>query len=92
MRTANNTEIDMKGRCSMGQKMLASIVFRMALAECFGSNCCFLALDEPTSNLDRKHIKSIIPLIINSISRLIKFINRINVTTSTTNLVSYYHS
>lgn len=39
--------------------MLASIVFRMALAECFGSNCCFLALDEPTSNLDRKHIKSI---------------------------------
>lgn len=51
--------------------MLASIVFRMALAECFGSNCCFLALDEPTSNLDRKHIKSKIYLLITcSISRL----------------------
>lgn len=37
--------------------MLASIVFRMALAESFGSNCGILALDEPTSNLDREHIK-----------------------------------
>lgn len=42
----------------MGQKVLASIVIRMALAECFGSNCGVLALDEPTSNLDRSHIES----------------------------------
>ncbi|CAD8161173.1 unnamed protein product [Paramecium octaurelia] len=71
MRTMNNTEIDMKGRCSMGQKMLASIVFRMALAECFGSNCCFLALDEPTSNLDRKHIKTLAEQL-NSLIELMK--------------------
>ena len=33
--------------------MLASIVFRLALSESFGNNCGVLALDEPTSNLDK---------------------------------------
>ena len=32
-----DTEMDMRGRCSAGQKVLASIVIRLALAECFGS-------------------------------------------------------
>eukprot|EP00828_Plagiopyla_frontata_P017812 TRINITY_DN22991_c0_g1_i1.p2 TRINITY_DN22991_c0_g1~~TRINITY_DN22991_c0_g1_i1.p2 ORF type:complete len:110 (+),score=17.54 TRINITY_DN22991_c0_g1_i1:385-714(+) len=49
----------MKGRCSMGQKVLASIIIRLALAEVFGINCGILALDEPTTNLDRNHIKKL---------------------------------
>ncbi len=35
----SNAEMDMRGRCSAGQKVLASIVIRLALAECFGVNC-----------------------------------------------------
>lgn len=45
-------ELDMKGRCSAGQKVLASLVIRLALAETFCLNCGILALDEPTTNLD----------------------------------------
>eukprot|EP00949_MAST-11_sp_MAST-11-sp1_P004643 g4643.t1 len=44
--------IPMRGRCSAGQKVLASIVVRLALAETFCINCGLLALDEPTTNLD----------------------------------------
>ena len=47
----------MRGRCSAGQKVLASLVVRLALAETFCHNCCVLALDEPTSNLDERNIK-----------------------------------
>ena len=42
----------MRGRCSAGQKVLASLVIRLALAETFCLNCGILALDEPTTNLD----------------------------------------
>jgi len=48
----NGREIDMKGRCSMGQKVLASLLIRLALAEAFSVRCGMLALDEPTTNLD----------------------------------------
>ena len=44
--------LDMRGRCSAGQKVLASIVIRLALAETFCLSCGVLALDEPTTNLD----------------------------------------
>ncbi|RYH29595.1 hypothetical protein EON65_07970 [archaeon] len=44
--------LDMRGRCSAGQKVLASIVIRLALAETFCLDCGMLALDEPTTNLD----------------------------------------
>lgn len=44
--------LDMRGRCSAGQRILASIVIRLALAETFCLNCGILALDEPTTNLD----------------------------------------
>jgi DNA repair protein RAD50 len=50
--TKGSTEIDMRGRCSAGQRVLASIVIRLALAESFGINCGCIALDEPTVNLD----------------------------------------
>lgn len=49
-------EIDMRGRCSMGQKVLASVVIRLVLAEFFEGRCSILALDEPTTNLDVEHI------------------------------------
>lgn len=54
-----DTEMDMRGRCSAGQKVLASIIIRLALAESFGINCGLIALDEPTTNLDSDNIKSL---------------------------------
>ncbi|GAB1599065.1 DNA repair protein RAD50-like [Argonauta hians] len=51
--------IDMRGRCSAGQKVLASIIIRLALAETFCLNCGVLSLDEPTTNLDEDNIKSL---------------------------------
>ena len=53
------TALDMRGRCSAGQKVLASIIIRLALAETFGLQCGILALDEPTTNLDRDNIESL---------------------------------
>ena len=50
--TKGDTRLDMRGRCSAGQKVLASLVIRLALAESFCINCGILALDEPTTNLD----------------------------------------
>ena len=54
-----DADMDMRGRCSAGQKVLASIIIRLALAECFGVNCGIIALDEPTTNLDRDNIRSL---------------------------------
>ncbi|KAA8894161.1 AAA domain-containing protein [Sphaerosporella brunnea] len=54
-----DAEMDMRGRCSAGQKVLASIIIRLALAECFGVNCGLIALDEPTTNLDQDNIRSL---------------------------------
>ncbi|RYP44828.1 hypothetical protein DL768_008760 [Monosporascus sp. mg162] len=54
-----DTEMDMRGRCSAGQKVLASIIIRLALAESFGVGCGLIALDEPTTNLDRDNIRSL---------------------------------
>ncbi|KAK4876666.1 hypothetical protein RN001_009172 [Aquatica leii] len=55
----SDVEIEMRGRCSAGQKVLACLVIRMALAETFSKNCGILALDEPTTNLDRSNIHSL---------------------------------
>ncbi|KAF4529488.1 hypothetical protein B566_EDAN018508 [Ephemera danica] len=55
-----DTELDMRGRCSAGQKTLASLVIRIALAETFSANCGILALDEPTTNLDHNNIDSLL--------------------------------
>jgi len=52
-------EINMRGRCSSGQKVLASLIIRLALAESFCINCGILALDEPTTNLDQANIESL---------------------------------
>lgn len=55
----DKTEMDMRGRCSAGQKVLACIIIRLALAESFGVNCGILALDEPTTNLDKENIEAL---------------------------------
>ncbi|MCJ1350207.1 MAG: DNA repair protein rad50 [Icmadophila ericetorum] len=54
-----DAEMDMRGRCSAGQRVLACIIIRLALAECFGTNCGLIALDEPTTNLDRDNIHAL---------------------------------
>ena len=56
---AQNGELDIRGRCSAGQKILASIIIRLALAETFCNNCGILCLDEPTTNLDDDNSRSL---------------------------------
>lgn len=63
-----DTELDMRGRCSAGQKVLASLVIRLALAETFCLNCGILALDEPTTNLDRYNVESFANALVNIIA------------------------
>ncbi|KAI4500795.1 hypothetical protein M0802_004006 [Mischocyttarus mexicanus] len=68
----NGREMDMRGRCSAGQKVLASIIIRLALAETFCKDCGVLALDEPTTNLDDENTNSLahaLNMIIKSRSR-----------------------
>ncbi|KAF7456148.1 DNA repair protein RAD50 [Cryptosporidium felis] len=55
----NGVELDMKGRCSAGQRVLACIIIRLALAESFCVNCGIITLDEPTTNLDRFNIEGL---------------------------------
>ncbi len=52
-------ELDMRGRCSAGQKVLSCLIVRLALAENFCLNCGVLALDEPTTNLDAENSASL---------------------------------
>lgn len=59
MMTKGGSDMEMRGRCSAGQRVLASIVIRLALAESFGVNCGCIALDEPTVNLDYKNKKGL---------------------------------
>lgn len=66
-----SSELDMRGRCSAGQKVLTSILIRLALAECFGTNCGMIALDEPTTNLDVENAESL-AMALNSIIDLRK--------------------
>ncbi|XP_063536306.1 DNA repair protein RAD50-like isoform X2 [Cydia strobilella] len=59
VQSKNNVEIDMRGRCSAGQKVLACLIIRLALAETFSSRFGILALDEPTTNLDHENVRSL---------------------------------
>jgi hypothetical protein len=59
MMRRGDAKLDMRGRCSAGQKVLACLVIRLALAESFCTDCGILALDEPTTNLDRDNVESL---------------------------------
>jgi DNA repair protein RAD50 len=65
--TKDQVEMDMRGRCSAGQKMLASIIIRLALSESFGQNCGILALDEPTNALDLENIDALATSLVESV-------------------------
>lgn len=54
-----DADLDMRGRSSAGQRVLTSLIIRLALAETFGIHCGILALDEPTTNLDHDNIESL---------------------------------
>lgn len=56
---SGGAELEMRGRCSAGQKVLACLIIRLALAETFCLNCGILALDEPTTNLDADNSESL---------------------------------
>ena len=62
-----DTELDMRGRCSAGQKVLTSLIIRLALAETLGVNCGIIALDEPTTNLDRANVESFAKSLVQSL-------------------------
>lgn len=55
----NGVELDMRGRSSAGQKMIASILFRISLADVYCSGFNVITLDEPTTNLDKDNIESL---------------------------------
>ncbi|CAG0913483.1 unnamed protein product [Notodromas monacha] len=63
------TMLDMRGRCSAGQKILACLIIRMALAQAFGANCGVLALDEPTTNLDSQNIAALAEALMNIVDK-----------------------
>lgn len=44
--------LQMRGRSSVGEKALASIIIRYALARKFGPDCGFIFFDDPQCNLD----------------------------------------
>ncbi|KAF8631077.1 hypothetical protein AX15_002678 [Amanita polypyramis BW_CC] len=64
----DQVEMDMRGRCSAGQKMLASIIIRLALSDSFSQNCGILALDEPTNALDIENIDALAASLIDIIN------------------------
>lgn len=55
----NDTFMDFRGQSSAGQRVLACLIIRIALAETFSGHCGVLALDEPTTNLDRLNIEAL---------------------------------
>ncbi|EJW03151.1 hypothetical protein EDEG_02456 [Edhazardia aedis USNM 41457] len=65
----NNTKLDMKGRSSAGQKMLACILVRIALCDVFSNDFRVLALDEPTTNLDNNNVEALAITINNVIKK-----------------------
>ncbi|ELQ74730.1 DNA repair protein RAD50, ABC-type ATPase/SMC superfamily, partial [Trachipleistophora hominis] len=66
----NDVELEMRGRCSAGQKVIASLIFRLALSITFSGNCNVLTLDEPTTNLDQCNIESL--------ARTLKYLERMS--------------
>lgn len=65
----NGLRMKMREKSSAGQKALASIILRMTLAELFVKDFAFIALDEPTANLDLPNIISLAKAIGNYVKR-----------------------
>ncbi|CAG8798488.1 22900_t:CDS:2, partial [Dentiscutata erythropus] len=58
--TTRARAINMCGRCSTGQKMLASIIIRLVLAETFCINYGIFVLDELTTNLNEGNFENLV--------------------------------
>lgn len=70
--TKNGIRMKMREKGSAGQKALASIIMRMALGELFVKDFAFIALDEPTANLDLANVQSLAKTIGNYVKRRTK--------------------
>lgn len=55
----SGVRMKMREKSSSGQRALASIILRMTLAELFVKDLAFIALDEPTANLDTRNAESL---------------------------------
>lgn len=55
----NGKILDFRGQCSAGQRVLACLIIRLALADTFAAHLGTIALDEPTTNLDKANIDSL---------------------------------
>lgn len=53
------TRMKMREKSSAGQRALAAIILRMTLAELFVKDFAFIALDEPTANLDSANVQAL---------------------------------
>jgi len=69
MMIKGTAEMEMRGRCSAGQKVLASLIIRLALAETFSTNCGMIALDEPTTNLDQENIEALAQALVELVTK-----------------------
>merc|ERR1712111_67035 len=69
MMIKGGVEMEMRGRCSAGQKVLASLIIRLALAETFSTDCGMIALDEPTTNLDQENIQALAEALVELVSK-----------------------
>lgn len=55
----NGVRMKMREKSSAGQRALACIILRMTLAELFVRDFAFIALDEPTANLDLANVQAL---------------------------------
>ena len=58
-------KLNMRGQASGGQRMLVSVLLRLAISETLCPNCGFIALDEPTIHLDVEHTRMLAELLSN---------------------------
>lgn len=56
----NNEELQMRGRSSHGEKILASLIIRCAFTEKFASGCPIVAFDEPEGCLDEGVVRNLV--------------------------------
>lgn len=68
----SGVRMKMREKSSAGQRALASIILRMTLAELFVKDLGFMALDEPTANLDAANAESLAEAIGIYVKRRIK--------------------
>lgn len=59
MISSDDKILPLKNTGSSGQRVLSSIVIRLALAEFFCKDCGLFALDEPSTHLDEKNSEAL---------------------------------